>query len=285
VPRQALLHKLDPSGGPTVPAVSTRLEPLVQQYKKLILHDQVEAGMTLKDALKINNYFHQLRRAQSWGEICVSCTCRVCCAICLCKTRSSSYPCSSRPYVYLMPGSGPHPPFAKGAGRSRVRPGASYCNEKVINSKVRYLQGSGQTPASPPELSIPSHVLPTSLSSESDSDDDDFVNVKVRMASWAALGLSILTKYVVRRSSRAPGGRGSPAARRDRPTVRQSAYHCTCCSYRAGLSLIVRPTIDGAGSFETARNNETAGTHMLYFFQEQRPLPPETTHFPTLSCR
>ncbi len=59
------------------------------------------------------------------------------------------------------------------------------------------MQGSGQSPASPPELSIPSPVLPTSSSSE--SDDDDFVNVKVRMASWAALGLSVLTKYVVRR--------------------------------------------------------------------------------------
>jgi hypothetical protein len=84
------------------------------------------------------------------------------------------------------------------------------CDEKVIDSKVTYLQ------ASPPELSIPSPVLPTSSSSESDY--DDFVNVKVRTASWAAPGLSVLTMDVVRRSSSSPGGRGSPAARRDRPS-------------------------------------------------------------------
>jgi hypothetical protein len=35
--------------------VRNRLEPLVRQYEKLILHGKVEAGMTLKDALKIYN--------------------------------------------------------------------------------------------------------------------------------------------------------------------------------------------------------------------------------------
>jgi hypothetical protein len=84
VPRQALLHKLDPSGELTVPSVRTRLEPLVRQYGKLILHDKVEAGMTLKDAQKIYKYFHLLRRAPSWGDICVSCNCRVCFANCVC---------------------------------------------------------------------------------------------------------------------------------------------------------------------------------------------------------
>jgi hypothetical protein len=51
--------------------------------------------------------------------------------------------------------------------------------------------------------------------------------------------------------------------------VCQSAYHCTCCSCRASLSSIVKPTINGAGSFETARKNETPGTRMLHFFLEQ----------------
>ncbi len=67
VPRQALLHKLGPSGELTVPAVRTRLEPLVHQYEKLILHDKVEAGMTLKDALKIYNYFHALAAMSAQG--------------------------------------------------------------------------------------------------------------------------------------------------------------------------------------------------------------------------
>jgi hypothetical protein len=74
VPRQAFLHELDPSGELTVPAVRTRLDPLERQYEKLTLHDKVEAGMNLKDAQKIYNYFHKLRRAPSWGDICVSCT-------------------------------------------------------------------------------------------------------------------------------------------------------------------------------------------------------------------
>jgi hypothetical protein len=51
VPRQALLQNLDPSGELTVPSVRTRLEPLVRQYKKLIVHDRVEASMSLKDEL------------------------------------------------------------------------------------------------------------------------------------------------------------------------------------------------------------------------------------------
>jgi hypothetical protein len=71
VPRQALLQKLDPSGELTVPSVRTSLEvlePLVCQYEKLILHDKVEVGMSLKDALKIYDYFHQLRRAKVMGR-------------------------------------------------------------------------------------------------------------------------------------------------------------------------------------------------------------------------
>ncbi len=43
VPRQALLHELDPSGELPVP-VRTRLEPMVCQYEKLILHDKVDQG-------------------------------------------------------------------------------------------------------------------------------------------------------------------------------------------------------------------------------------------------
>ncbi len=59
--------------------------------------------------------------------------------------------------------------------------------EKVIDSKVTYLQGSAQTLAWASELSIPSPVLPASSSSE--SDDDDFVDFQVRMAFWVALVL------------------------------------------------------------------------------------------------
>jgi hypothetical protein len=51
--------------------------------------------------------------------------------------------------------------------------------------------------------------------------------------------------------------------------VSQSAYNCTCCSCRASLSSIVKPTIDGPGGFEMELNNKNAGSHMLHFFLEQ----------------
>jgi hypothetical protein len=79
------------------------------------------------------------------------------------------------------------------AGHKRLRLIAErQGDKKVINSKVTYLQGSRQTQASVPDFSIPAQVLPTSSSSE--SNDDDFVDVHVRMASWIAPVLSVLTQ-------------------------------------------------------------------------------------------
>ncbi len=51
--------------------------------------------------------------------------------------------------------------------------------------------------------------------------------------------------------------------------VRQLAYRCTCCSFRAGLSLIVKPIIGGINCVETALNTETEGTPMPHFFLEK----------------
>jgi hypothetical protein len=54
--------------------------------------------------------------------------------------------------------------------------------------------------------------------------------------------------------------------------VRQSAYSCTSCSFRAGLSSILKPTIGGVGGvggFETAHNTETAGMPMPQCFLEK----------------
>jgi hypothetical protein len=85
LPRQALLKKLDPTGELSVPKVRAQLEPLVRQYERLIIQDRVDGGTQRKDALKIYKYFHQLNSAQEWGEIALSCTCRVCFANCACK--------------------------------------------------------------------------------------------------------------------------------------------------------------------------------------------------------
>jgi hypothetical protein len=51
--------------------------------------------------------------------------------------------------------------------------------------------------------------------------------------------------------------------------VRQSAYHCTGCSFRAGLSSIVKPTVGCVGGVETACYTETAVTPMPHFFLEK----------------
>jgi hypothetical protein len=85
VPRQALLKRLDPTGELSVPSLRTQLQPLVCQYERLVIQDRVDADTTLKEALKIYNYFHQLNRAPNWGEIPLSCTCRVCFGNCVCK--------------------------------------------------------------------------------------------------------------------------------------------------------------------------------------------------------
>jgi hypothetical protein len=63
VPRQALLKRLDPTGELSVPTIRTQLQPLVRQYERLVIQDQVDADTNLRDALKIYNYFHQLNRA------------------------------------------------------------------------------------------------------------------------------------------------------------------------------------------------------------------------------
>ena len=121
----------------------TRLETLVRQYEKLILHDKVEAGMTLKDALKIYNYFHLLRRAPSWGDICVSCNCRVCFANCVCQDSllfvSLFKPDVRVPHAWI----GATPSLRKkcrsikgSAGRKRLI-AERQCDEKVIDSRSR----------------------------------------------------------------------------------------------------------------------------------------------------
>ncbi len=98
------------------------------------------------------------------------------------------------------------------------------------------------------------------------------------MAFWAAPVLSVLTKFVVRRTSSSSGRRGSPAARRKVQAVHQSAYRCTCCSFRCCLSSIVKTTVSGVGGVETARNTEASGTPMQHFFLElprnDPPSPP-----------
>jgi hypothetical protein len=49
VPRQALLKTLDPTGELLVPTVHAQLEPLVGQYERSVIQDQVDDGTQLND--------------------------------------------------------------------------------------------------------------------------------------------------------------------------------------------------------------------------------------------
>jgi hypothetical protein len=105
------------------------------------------------------------------------------------------------------------------------------------------------------------------------------------MASWAALSLSVLTKHVVCRSSRPRGGRGSPAARGDRPSRPL---------VRLPLHLLFgsrRPLVDRQANNRRRRRLRNGAQHRNHgyahasFFSGARTASPEMTLFPTLPCR
>jgi hypothetical protein len=155
VPRQALLKRLDPTGELSVPTVRTQLEPLVRQYERLVIQDRVDDDTHLRDALKTYNYFHQLNRAPEKGEIALSCTCRVCFGNCVCK-HTLLFVSLFKPEVRVSDSCIAHTlsespkkcKFIKGtAGYRRLRLiEQRKCDEKSIDSKVTFLQGSEPTP-------------------------------------------------------------------------------------------------------------------------------------------
>ncbi len=156
----------------------------------------MDADTDLSDALKIYNYFHQLNRAPDWGEIPLSCTCRVCFGNCVCK-HTLLFVSLFKPevrvpdsWIAATPSLRKKCKYIKGtAGRRRLRLiEERQCDEKSIDSKVSFLKGSappplptrGLDPSSAAELRIPSPVLPSTTSSE--SDDGDF-QIEVRMTA------------------------------------------------------------------------------------------------------
>ncbi len=150
----------------------------------------------LRDALKIYDYFHELNRAPEWGEIALSCTCCLCFCNCVCKHSllfvslfklEEHVPDS---WIAATPSLHKKCKSIKGtAGRRRLRLIEQHkCDEKSIDSKVTFLQGSatpplptrGWDPGPADELRIPSPLLPSSTSSE--SGDDEF-QIEVRMTA------------------------------------------------------------------------------------------------------
>ena len=150
----------------------------------------------LRDVLKIYNYFHQLNRAPEWGEIPLSCTCRVCFGNCVCK-HSLLFLSLFKPevrvpdsWIAATPSLRKKCKSIKGtARRMKLRLiEERQCDEKSIDSKVTFLKGSAPPliptrwldPGPAAELRIPSPLLPSSTSSE--SDDDDF-QIEVRITA------------------------------------------------------------------------------------------------------
>ncbi len=227
MPRQALLKRLDPTGELSVPTLCTQLQPLVRQYERLVIQDRVDADTNPREALKVYNYFHQLNRAPDWGEIPLSCTCRVCFGNCVCK-HTLLFVSLFKPELRVPNSWIAATPFLRKkcksikrtAGRRRLRLiEERQCDEKSINSKVSFLKGSaspplpirGLDPSSAAQLRFPSPILPSTTSSE--SDDDDF-QIEVRMTAYTIQCLFIVTSWSLRRPNPAPGGRGTPAGPR-----------------------------------------------------------------------
>jgi hypothetical protein len=160
VPRQGLLKRLDPTVELTcelsVPTVHTQLEPLLCQYERLVIQDRVDDITHLRDALKIYNYFHQLNHATEWGEIALSCTCCVCFGNCAC-THTLLFVllfklevCVPDSWITATPSLQKKCKSLKGTARPRRLRLIEQrkCDEKNIDSKVTFLQGSTTPPPS-----------------------------------------------------------------------------------------------------------------------------------------
>jgi hypothetical protein len=160
----------------SVPMVRTQLQPLVRQNERLVILDQVDDNTDLKDAVKIYNYFHQLNRAPAseWGEVALSCTCRVCFGNCMCKhslflvSLFKAEVCIPDSLIAATPSLWKRCKSIKGAaGGRRLRLiEQRKCDEKSIDSKVTFLQGSATTPLPTcwrdPSLQMSSVSLPRS---------------------------------------------------------------------------------------------------------------------------
>ena len=124
--------------------------------------------------MTIYRHFHQLSRAPTWGEVPVSCTCAECFAHCVCwhtlLFASAFNPQIRVPEEYIGASVSLRKQCKsiKGtAGRKRMRIlEERKCNEKKIDSKVKYLAGTAAT--GPAKLTVPEAILP----SESSNDDD-----------------------------------------------------------------------------------------------------------------
>ncbi len=136
----------------------------------LVLLDIVEPGMTVKKALAIYRKWHVMNRQSTWGAVPFSCSCKVCFAHCIC--RDTILLASLFDPEVLVPADlitamvstrAQNIAIGGTAGRKRRRlKEERACNEKAIDSWVKYLRASV---ASPRELVVPAAdgvVMPSS---------------------------------------------------------------------------------------------------------------------------
>jgi hypothetical protein len=148
-------------------------------------------------------------------------------------------------------------------------------DEKIINSKVLFLKDStppslptsGLDPAQAKEHRIPSPVLPSISTSESDNDDfqDDF---KVLMTVYPAPFLSVLAEWFAGQAQHPAG-----VNRTSEGTVqalRQSANRGPSCTFWTGLSALGMSAIGDAFGVETALSSQNAGNTCLFFLEIRR---------------
>jgi hypothetical protein len=86
MPAQHILKKLDPKNQHSVEEVISDLQPLQDQYLNLVVcnHPDLVPGINIKEALKIYKSFHLLKKASTWGDVPVQCTCCECFKNCVC---------------------------------------------------------------------------------------------------------------------------------------------------------------------------------------------------------
>ncbi len=55
-----------------------------EEYKHIVLKDQIQVNMDVDSAIKVYHKFKLLHSAPSWGPVPMSCTCQTCFGHCFC---------------------------------------------------------------------------------------------------------------------------------------------------------------------------------------------------------
>jgi hypothetical protein len=60
------------------------IRPHAEEYRRVVLRDQLPADMDVKAALKVHRNFKLLLATQTWGDVPVSCSCKTFFVHCVC---------------------------------------------------------------------------------------------------------------------------------------------------------------------------------------------------------